>query len=231
MGRQRAPCRPSRLRGRSARKKARTDQGRRGSGSEWPTSNPPLPQCPRLQARGVRHGSHVTCYKWRVTRSRSAVRVLRVVVAGVVVLFGLATLIGLLDRFWWGFETADVFRLQYLVVLVGAALIALLLRRPRLAAIAAALAAVNLAVLGIPRSGSVTAAPSRPARPALRLVVANVEVGNRDFAAVRRLVAQTRPDVFGVTELTPVMARQLGEQLPGYRTSVVEARKAREGHG
>ena len=158
-------------------------------------------------------------------------RVLRVFVAGVVVLVGLATLIGLLDRFWWGFETADVFRLQYLVVLIGAALVALLLRRPRLAVVAASLAAVNFAVLGIPGSGSVTAATSRPARPALRLVVANVEVGNRDFGAVRRLVVQARPDLFGVTELTPIMARQLGEQLPGYRTSVVEPRKDAYGIG
>ena len=91
-------------------------------------------------------------------RSRSAVRVLRVFVAGVVVLVGLATLIGLLDRFWWGFESADVFRLQYLVVLAGAALVALPLQRPRLAVVAASLAAVNFAVLGIPGSGSVTAA-------------------------------------------------------------------------
>src|SRR5262245_56927542 len=164
-------------------------------------------------------------------RSRSTVRVLRAFVAGVVLLVGLATLIGLLDRIWWGFETADVFRLQYLVVLVGAVFAAFLLGRPRLALIAAALAAVNFAVLAVPRSGSVTAAPSRAARPALRLVVANVEVGNRDFAAVRRLVVQTRPDVFGVTELTPLMARQLGEHLPGYRTSAVVARKDAYGIG
>jgi endonuclease/exonuclease/phosphatase (EEP) superfamily protein YafD len=164
-------------------------------------------------------------------RFRRGGRVLRAFVAGVVVLVGLATLIGLLDRFWWGFETADVFRLQYLVVLAGAALAALLLRRPRLAVPAAALAAVNFAVLGIPLTGSVTAAPSRPALHALRLVVANVEVGNKDFAAVRRLVVQTRPDLFGVTELTPFMARQLGQRLPGYRTSVVEPRKDAYGIG
>ena len=156
--------------------------------------------------------------------------VLRKLVAGVVVLIGLATLIGLLDRLWWGFELADVFRLQYLVLLIGGAVAALLLRRPRLAVIAVALAAVNFAVLGIPLSGSVTAAPSLPTQPALRLVVANVEVGNKDFAAVRRLVAQTRPDVFGVTELTPAMARHL-EQLPGYRTSVVDARRDAYGIG
>jgi endonuclease/exonuclease/phosphatase (EEP) superfamily protein YafD len=159
------------------------------------------------------------------------VSTLRAFVGGVVVLVGLATMIGLLDRFWWAFETADVFRLQYLVVLVGAALVALLLRRPRVAVMAAAFAAVNFAVLGIPLSGSVTASPSVPARPALRLVVANVEVGNSDFAALRRLVVQTRPDLFGVTELTPVMARQLGKQLPGYRTSVVEARRDAYGIG
>jgi endonuclease/exonuclease/phosphatase (EEP) superfamily protein YafD len=169
--------------------------------------------------------------KWPVMRPREAVTVLRGFVAGVVVLVGLATLLGLLDRFWWGFEAADVFRLQYLVLLIGFAIVALLLRRPRLAVIAAGLAAVNFAVLGIPLSASVTAAPSRQARPALRLVVANVEVGNRDFAAVRRLVVQTRPDLFGVTELTPVMARQLGEQLPDYRTSVVEARQDAYGIG
>jgi endonuclease/exonuclease/phosphatase (EEP) superfamily protein YafD len=152
-------------------------------------------------------------------------------VAGVVVLVGLATLIGLLDRFWWGFETADVFRLQYLVVLLGVALIAVPLRRPRLAVLAAALAVVNFVVLGIPVSGNVTAAPNRPARAALRLVVANVEVGNTDFAAVRRLVVKTRPDLFGVTELTPAMARHLGNELPGYRTGVVDPREDAYGIG
>jgi endonuclease/exonuclease/phosphatase (EEP) superfamily protein YafD len=149
--------------------------------------------------------------------------VLRACVRSVVVLVGLGTLLGLLDRLWWGFELADVFRLQYLVVLVGAALVALALRRPRLALLAAALAAVNFAVLGIPLSASVTAAP-RATTPALRLVVANVEVGNTDFAAVRRLVVQTRPDLFGVTELTPAMARHLRNELPGYGRRVVEPR-------
>jgi endonuclease/exonuclease/phosphatase (EEP) superfamily protein YafD len=152
-------------------------------------------------------------------------------VAGVVVLVGLATLIGLLDRFWWGFETADVFRLQYLVVLLGVALVAVPLRRPRLAVLAAALAVVNFVVLGIPVSGIVTAAPNRPATAALRLVVANVEVGNTDFGAVRRLVVKTRPDLFGVTELTPAMARHLGNELPGYRTSIVDPREDAYGIG
>jgi endonuclease/exonuclease/phosphatase (EEP) superfamily protein YafD len=160
-----------------------------------------------------------------------AARLLRASVAGVVAALGPATLLGLLDRWSWVFETADVFRLQYLVVLVAAALAALALRRPRLAASAAALAAVNVAVLGISPTGSVTAAPGSRAPAALRLVVANVEVGNKDFAAVQRLVAKTRPDLFGVTELTPVMARQLGERLPGYRKRVIKPRKDAYGIG
>jgi endonuclease/exonuclease/phosphatase (EEP) superfamily protein YafD len=137
-------------------------------------------------------------------------------------LVGTATLAGLLDRVWWPFEIADVFRLQYLVVLVAAGLVALIVRRPRLAALAAALAAVNFAILDIPLTASGTAARYGPTAGALRLVVANVEVGNGDFAAVERLVARTHPDLFGVTELTPSMAAHLGEKLTGYRTRVLE---------
>src|SRR5262245_47872843 len=123
-------------------------------------------------------------------------RLLRDFVAGGVVLIGLATVVGLLDRFLLMFEIVDVFRLQYLVVRVVAGLVALTLRRPRLALLAAVAAAVNVAVLGIPVTRSVTAASGRAPSGELRLVVANVEVGNTDFAAVRRLVARTHPDLF-----------------------------------
>jgi hypothetical protein len=90
-----------------------------------------------------------------------AVRVLRGIVVGVILVVGLATVLGLLDRVSWIFELADVFRLQYLVVLAGAALGALLLRRPRLAGAAAVLAAVNVAVLGISLIPTATAASRR----------------------------------------------------------------------
>jgi endonuclease/exonuclease/phosphatase (EEP) superfamily protein YafD len=158
------------------------------------------------------------------------VRALRGIVAGVVVLFGIATLLGLLDRMSWVFELADVFRLQYLVVLVAAALAALALRRPRLAALAAAFAAVNIAILGISFIPAATAASGTP-HGSLRLVVTNVEVGNKDFAAVERLVAKTRPDVLGITELTPAMARHLEQALPGYGTRIVAARDDAYGIG
>ena len=139
-------------------------------------------------------------------------------------------MLGLLDRFYWPFKLADVFRLQYLAVLVAAALGALALRRRRLAAVAAVLAAVNLGVLGISLIPTATA-DSGPAAGSLRVVVANVEVGNTDFAAVERLVARTRPDVFGVTELTRPMADHLARALPAYRARIVRTRHDAYGIG
>src|SRR5689334_6331732 len=130
---------------------------------------------------------------------------------------GTASLLGLLDRVYWPFELADVFRPQYLVVLLVAGLAALALRRPRLAAAAAA---VNVAAVGVSLIPTATAASGSPAG-SLRVVVANVEVGNSDFAAVGRLVEQTHPDVFGVTELSPAMAAHLGRALPAYRARLV----------
>ncbi len=166
------------------------------------------------------------------TRSASvlAMRLLRAVVTGLVLLVGVATLVGLLDRVSWVFELADVFRLQYRAVLVGSAVAALALRRPRIATLAAALALVNVAVLGISLIPTATASTDH-ARGSLRLVVANVEVGNTDFAAVGRLVSQTHPDVFGVTELTPAMARHLVRELPQYHARVLETRSDAYGIG
>lgn len=59
-----------------------------------------------------------------------ALRYTRLVVAAIVLVVGVASLVGLLDRVSSVFELADVFRLQYLVHLAGAALAALVLRRP-----------------------------------------------------------------------------------------------------
>jgi endonuclease/exonuclease/phosphatase (EEP) superfamily protein YafD len=145
-------------------------------------------------------------------------------VRGLILLVGLATLLGLLDRVSWVFEFADVFRLQYVAVLVGAALVALALRRPGLAGVAAVLALVNVVVLGISLNPTAAAAAGSHAEGSLRLVVANVEVGNTAFAAVAHLVTATHPDVFGVTELTPSMAHHLAHELPQYHSRILEPR-------
>jgi endonuclease/exonuclease/phosphatase (EEP) superfamily protein YafD len=151
---------------------------------------------------------------------------LRVFVAVVVVLVGVATLLGFLDRLLWVFEIADVFRVQYVALLVFGALAGLALREPRLVVLAVVLAAVNVAALRVDLSPAAAAAPGD-----LRLVVANVEVGNTDYAAVERLVSQTHPDLFGVTELTPAMAQHLAESLTGYESKVLAVRHDAYGIG
>jgi endonuclease/exonuclease/phosphatase (EEP) superfamily protein YafD len=160
----------------------------------------------------------------------SAVRWLRVSVAGVVAVIGLATLVGFLDRIAWVFEIADVFRVQYAAVLVVAAVGGLALQERRLALVAVALAAVNVAALRIDLAPAAVAAPG-VSGSRLRLVVANVEVGNTDFAAVERLVELTHPDLFGVTELTPAMAHHLATSLTGYRSKVLAVRDDAYGIG
>jgi endonuclease/exonuclease/phosphatase (EEP) superfamily protein YafD len=153
------------------------------------------------------------------------------IVTAVVLVVGVGTLVGLLDRVSWVFELADVFRLQYFVVLVGAALAAVALRRARLAAVAVLLAAVNVVVLGLAVAAPATVTGGGATKGSLRLLVANVEAGNTDYAAVERLVAQTRPDVFGVIELTPAMARHLRAAFPRYRPRVLDARDDAYGIG
>ena len=158
------------------------------------------------------------------------VRCCRGIATAVVLVVGLATLLGLLDRVFWVFEIADVFRLQYLVLLLAAALAALMLRRSRLAFVAVVLAAVNAVVMGIPVAATATAVGARP-KGSLRVLVTNVEVGNTDFAAVDRLVAQSRPDVLGLIELTPPMARHLHAALPAYQVRILDVRDDAYGIG
>jgi endonuclease/exonuclease/phosphatase (EEP) superfamily protein YafD len=157
-------------------------------------------------------------------------RAARNVVAAVVLIVGLATVLGLLDRVYWVFELADIFRLQYLALLAAAALAAALLRRPWLGGAALLLGAVNAAVLGIALIPTATAASGTPAG-SLRLVVANVEVGNTDFEAVRRLVRRTHPDVLALTELTPALATRIEPALHGYRGRVTATRTDAYGIG
>jgi endonuclease/exonuclease/phosphatase (EEP) superfamily protein YafD len=138
------------------------------------------------------------------------------VVAAVVALLGVLSVLGLLDRVAWVFLLAGVFRLQYIVVLCGAALLALALGRIRLASIAAALAALNMVAIGVPLTAPATAAHG-PTTGSLRLLIANVEVGNHRAGAVERLIERVQPDVVGIVELTPEMAGRPGRSLPGYR--------------
>jgi endonuclease/exonuclease/phosphatase (EEP) superfamily protein YafD len=90
--------------------------------------------------------------------------------------------------------------------------IALLVRRRRVALVALALAAVNLAVVA-PTWFSPRGAESATGSGSLSLLVLNLEDGNPRHADVARLIGETNPDVVGLLELTPVWAGGLAPAL------------------
>jgi endonuclease/exonuclease/phosphatase (EEP) superfamily protein YafD len=133
--------------------------------------------------------------------ARQARRALAVLVA----VLAIATAAGFLDRVSWVFESATLFRLQYAAVLIVSGVLALLLRRPRLALAGLVLAAVNVAVIAPWQDASLATAST--GEPTLRIVSFNVEAGNHHYADLRPLVARLHPDVFGLMELTPAWAQ------------------------
>lgn len=142
-----------------------------------------------------------------------------VALAVLVGLLGAATLLAYLSRFSWFFEIETFMRLQYAVLLGGCAVVALLLRRVRLAGIALVLALANLPAL-VP-TWIADAQPPRLGNASLRLVAANVEHSNHDYAALARLVHRERPDLLGVTELTDAWLAAIRRELPRYRPLAV----------
>jgi endonuclease/exonuclease/phosphatase (EEP) superfamily protein YafD len=131
-------------------------------------------------------------------------------VTAFVVVVGVPSLLALLDRWIPSLELVGLFRLQYAVVLAGAAVAALALGSFRLALAALLLVVVNVAVI--------TRVPPAPASAKggsirLRVLVANVEYGNHDYGRLAQLVEEVDPDVVGLTELTPAWVRALRSAL------------------
>ena len=127
---------------------------------------------------------------------------------GVTVLVGLLAIVtaaGFLDRVSWVFEPATVFRLQYVVLLLAAALLALALKQRYLVVAALALSIVNIAAIAPWQDGPRSAASS--ADPTLRIVAFNVKSGNHRYDQLAPLIARLKPDILGLVELTPGWAR------------------------
>jgi len=119
-------------------------------------------------------------------------------------------------------------------VAVAGAVLAWVLRRPAAGAVGIA-AVVALGLVVMPRAF----ADGNPAAngPALRVLAANLMVGEADTAQLMALVGRTRPDVLALQELTPDAMRRLEEAglratlphavrrpLPGVGGSAVYAR-------
>jgi endonuclease/exonuclease/phosphatase (EEP) superfamily protein YafD len=150
--------------------------------------------------------------------------VLRVVVA----LLGALTVLGFLGRFWWPLELASFFRPWFGALLVVAALLALPVRLFRLAAAALALAAADVAAVAVPDRPSYP-----PAVPGSRveLLLLNVWARNDDYGGVADLIGRERPDVVGLTELTPAWARALAPVLASFPSRALSPARGAFGIG
>jgi endonuclease/exonuclease/phosphatase (EEP) superfamily protein YafD len=131
-------------------------------------------------------------------------------VTAVVIVAGIPSVLGLLDRWSPYLELTTLFRLQYAVVLGCVAAAAVALRASRIALAALLLVVVNVVVIA--------RAPPAPATAEdgsirLRVLVANVEYGNDDYDRLARLVDEANPDLVALTELTPAWVHALSSTL------------------
>jgi endonuclease/exonuclease/phosphatase (EEP) superfamily protein YafD len=109
----------------------------------------------------------------------------------------LGTLLACGGRWGWVFELFTHFRAHYLLVLFAALIYTAFFQRWRLTGLLAAFAAINLAVIVpdfCPRSAQADG-------PAVRLMLANVHVHNREHDRLLHLVRQESPDVLIVLEV------------------------------
>ncbi len=146
----------------------------------------------------------------------------RIGAAGLLAAAGAVSLLGFLGSLHWALDLLSHFRVQYLVVLAVTALLLAALRRWRPAALAGALAAVNLAAILPLYSGGTT----RPAASAgtLRAMLINVNTRSGDPQRVAAAVAELAPDVLALEEVNQQWLEDLGPSLAGFAHSVAEPR-------
>lgn len=122
---------------------------------------------------------------------------------GVVTLFGVlacvASVAGLAGRVWWAFDLASHFRVQYALGLLAAAVVVAVMRRPRTAAVFAAVGALNLCLVVPLYLKPELDAPGGGA--ACRVLVANVRTENTSFELVERYIRETEPDIVVLIEV------------------------------
>lgn len=139
-------------------------------------------------------------------------------------LLALASLAGFGARWWWGFELASHFRVQYALGLGILALGTLVLRDRRTALVLAGLAALNAALVA-PRYAGRGAAPEDPgAGSRLRVMLWNVHRANTRHGAVTEAIREEDPDLLMALEVDGPWLADLRAALPDHRYVLAEPR-------
>jgi endonuclease/exonuclease/phosphatase (EEP) superfamily protein YafD len=148
-------------------------------------------------------------------------RVARWLAVAVILVVGACTLLAFAARGHWRPELMSHFRVQYFWMLALAAVLLAFARRPRLAWIAAALSAMNLALIVPLYLGPATVAD----RPVSRGMSLNVYFHNRDYDRTLELIRREDPDFVLLLEVTPDWAEALRALETTYSHGHLEPRK------
>ncbi|NNJ24463.1 endonuclease/exonuclease/phosphatase family protein [Alienimonas chondri] len=135
---------------------------------------------------------------------------------GAAALLLLATVLGYFGEHAWLLDLTNEWRLQYalLALLLTAALLAL--RSWRWLAVAGVVAGLNLWVILPWMIGGGPEVPPGVADRDLRLMTLNVRVSNDDFAPLRQLLAEAKPDVAVLLEVDREWLAEIRELSAGY---------------
>lgn len=148
-------------------------------------------------------------------------RGLRAVPLALLILGGFASVLAHGGVWWWPLDLLTHFRAQYLVLFTLLLVVTLVLRQWR-TALATLLFVVQNAVMVMPLMLD-EQAPRDGAR-ALSLLVANVNSRNTNYARLLAQIAERKPDVVVVLEVSEGWARALDAGLGDFATHQVVAR-------
>lgn len=141
---------------------------------------------------------------------------------GMTVLTCAVSLAGFLGQWWWVFDLASHFRVQYVVVLLLTCAILVSLRHRGFAAVAGAFAILNLSLIAtmyLPPPGS-----SKSAADGARALLVNVNTANTHYQAVLDLVARCDPDLLVILEVDDRWMSELQQLTAHYPHSISRPR-------
>ncbi len=152
-------------------------------------------------------------------------------VAGTAVWIAACSMVTLFARQWWIADLIANLRVQLILLLSGALLLTLIMRRRKTATFVAAVtlwhaSAVSPAFLPEPghfdsSNRSVASTELTATMPAVRVLLANVLTGNRNHDQIVEQIQAADPDVFAILELSSSLEQSLVEQFGSTHKYVV----------
>jgi endonuclease/exonuclease/phosphatase (EEP) superfamily protein YafD len=165
--------------------------------------------------------------------SFTMIDLLTILVAAAAAAASLATLSGFFSRLWWVFDLFTHFRFQYMLTLLGAALILIVLGHTSLAALAGFFAGINLALIApLYLKPFSLSSPSNSAKvKSFRMLMANVLQPNQQHRRLAEVIQANNPDLIVLIEINQEWMNALAPTLAEHSHRLVELREDHYGLG